>query len=81
MWNKIRADSGVKGRWHDNRHTLVAEAATPRMPSNAPMSRSVYRIAKNSAPFPVLLKRDHIVIFFPIPYVIESYFALKLYWS
>jgi integrase len=27
VWNKIRADAGVKGRWHDNRHTLITELA------------------------------------------------------
>lgn len=24
-WSKVRKNSGVKGRWHDNRHTLVTE--------------------------------------------------------
>jgi integrase len=27
VWSKIRADAGVKGRWHDNRHTLITELA------------------------------------------------------
>ena len=27
VWTKIREESGVKGRWHDNRHTLVTELA------------------------------------------------------
>ena len=27
VWTKIRADAGVKGRWHDNRHTLITELA------------------------------------------------------
>src|SRR5450631_3519525 len=26
-WSKVRKNSGVKGRWHDNRHTLVTELA------------------------------------------------------
>lgn len=26
-WTKVRRDAGVKGRWHDNRHTLVTELA------------------------------------------------------
>jgi integrase len=26
-WNKVREKAGVKGRWHDNRHTLVTELA------------------------------------------------------
>jgi integrase len=26
-WTKIRQKAGVKGRWHDNRHTLVTELA------------------------------------------------------
>jgi len=26
-WTKIRENTGVKGRWHDNRHTLVTELA------------------------------------------------------
>jgi hypothetical protein len=26
-WTKIRKKAGVKGRWHDNRHTLVTELA------------------------------------------------------
>src|SRR5205814_6560913 len=24
-WSKVRRKAGVKGRWHDNRHTLVTE--------------------------------------------------------
>ena len=27
VWNTIRAKAGVKGRWHDNRHTLITELA------------------------------------------------------
>jgi integrase len=27
VWTKIRADAGVSGRWHDNRHTLITELA------------------------------------------------------
>src|SRR4051812_20274417 len=26
-WTKVREKAGVKGRWHDNRHTLVTELA------------------------------------------------------
>jgi len=26
-WTKVRLKAGVKGRWHDNRHTLVTELA------------------------------------------------------
>ena len=26
-WIKVRQNAGVKGRWHDNRHTLVTELA------------------------------------------------------
>ena len=26
-WAKVRKEAGVKGRWHDNRHTLVTELA------------------------------------------------------
>jgi integrase len=26
-WIKVRKKAGVKGRWHDNRHTLVTELA------------------------------------------------------
>jgi integrase len=26
-WTKVRKEAGVKGRWHDNRHTLVTELA------------------------------------------------------
>ena len=26
-WIKVRKEAGVKGRWHDNRHTLVTELA------------------------------------------------------
>src|SRR5450631_1767160 len=26
-WIKVRLKAGVKGRWHDNRHTLVTELA------------------------------------------------------
>jgi integrase len=26
-WSKVRLKAGVKGRWHDNRHTLVTELA------------------------------------------------------
>jgi integrase len=27
VWNSIRANAGIKGRWHDNRHTLITELA------------------------------------------------------
>jgi integrase len=27
VWSNIRGKAGVKGRWHDNRHTLVTELA------------------------------------------------------
>jgi hypothetical protein len=27
VWNNIREKAGIKGRWHDNRHTLVTELA------------------------------------------------------
>ena len=27
LWIKVRKNAGVKGRWHDNRHTLVTELA------------------------------------------------------
>ena len=27
VWIKVREKAGVKGRWHDNRHTLVTELA------------------------------------------------------
>ena len=27
VWTSIRADAGVNGRWHDNRHTLITELA------------------------------------------------------
>jgi integrase len=27
VWTKIRQEAGVRGRWHDNRHTLVTELA------------------------------------------------------
>jgi integrase len=27
VWNNIRANAGVKERWHDNRHTLITELA------------------------------------------------------
>ena len=27
VWTNIRANAGVKGRWHDNRHTLITELA------------------------------------------------------
>jgi len=27
VWNNIRKNAGVKGRWHDNRHTLITELA------------------------------------------------------
>ena len=27
VWSKIRAEAGVEGRWHDNRHTLITEPA------------------------------------------------------
>ena len=26
-WTKVRAKAGIKGRWHDNRHTLITELA------------------------------------------------------
>jgi integrase len=26
-WTKVREKAGVKGRWHDNRHTLITELA------------------------------------------------------
>ena len=26
-WTKVREKAGVKGRWHDNRHTLVTKLA------------------------------------------------------
>lgn len=26
-WTKVRKEAGVKGRWHDNRHTVVTELA------------------------------------------------------
>ena len=26
-WTKVREKAGVRGRWHDNRHTLVTELA------------------------------------------------------
>ena len=26
-WTRVREKAGVKGRWHDNRHTLVTELA------------------------------------------------------
>src|ERR1700681_927440 len=26
-WSKVRLKAGVKGRWHDNRHTLITELA------------------------------------------------------
>ena len=28
-WSKVRQKVGVKGRWHDNRHTLVTDLAEP----------------------------------------------------
>ena len=27
MWAKVKADAGVKGRWHDNRHTFITDLA------------------------------------------------------
>ena len=27
VWNNVRKNAGVKGRWHDNRHTLITELA------------------------------------------------------
>jgi len=30
VWSNIREDSAVKGRWHDNRHTLITELAETR---------------------------------------------------
>jgi integrase len=27
LWIRVRQKAGVKGRWHDNRHTLVTELA------------------------------------------------------
>ena len=27
VWSNVRANAGVKGRWHDNRHTLITELA------------------------------------------------------
>ena len=27
VWNSVRKNAGVKGRWHDNRHTLITELA------------------------------------------------------
>jgi hypothetical protein len=24
-WNNVREKTGVKGRWHDNRHTLITD--------------------------------------------------------
>jgi hypothetical protein len=30
VWSKIRAAAGVKGRWHDNRHTLITELGGER---------------------------------------------------
>jgi integrase len=27
LWIKVRQKAGVKGRWHDSRHTLVTELA------------------------------------------------------
>lgn len=27
VWNNVRRNAGVKGRWHDNRHTLITELA------------------------------------------------------
>jgi integrase len=27
VWNNVRENAGVKGRWHDNRHTLITELA------------------------------------------------------
>jgi integrase len=27
VWNSIRENAGIKGRWHDNRHTLITELA------------------------------------------------------
>jgi len=27
VWNKIKSDAGVKGRWHDNRHTFITDLA------------------------------------------------------
>jgi integrase len=26
-WTSVRTKAGVKGRWHDNRHTLITELA------------------------------------------------------
>ena len=26
-WDMVRREAGVKGRWHDNRHTLITELA------------------------------------------------------
>ena len=27
VWTKVRADAGVSGRWHDNRHTFITDLA------------------------------------------------------
>ena len=27
VWNNVRRNASVKGRWHDNRHTLITELA------------------------------------------------------
>jgi site-specific recombinase XerD len=31
-WNNVRAKAGVKGRWHDNRHTLITDLAESGAP-------------------------------------------------
>jgi len=31
-WNNVRAKTGVKGRWHDNRHTLITDLAESGAP-------------------------------------------------
>ena len=30
VWINVRANAGVKGRWHDNRHTLITRACRER---------------------------------------------------
>jgi integrase len=45
-WIKVRQKAGVKGRWHDNRHTLVTELAESGWNSTAsPQPRNEERLA------------------------------------
>jgi integrase len=55
-WTKVRKEAGVKGRWHDNRHTLVDRACRGWSWRRGDHEYRQTRVPRNALP---LLTRAH----------------------